>query len=204
MIDNYRWALGDQPEPLLEAIETWPGSTGLAGWAALEHISVLLEATRAKGIPAVHVTGLSPSESGVPGWHARIRGKAGRQLSDEDKQRLARKYEIVEQAAPIEGEAVLKKATPSAFFGTPLTSHLIALGVDTLIVGGETTSGCVRATVVDAASYSFRVIVPEECVYDRHESTHAINLFDMDQKYADVLPLDDVLTWVQEYEARSG
>jgi nicotinamidase-related amidase len=68
-------------------------------------------------------------------------------------------------------------------------SQLNYLGVDTLIVGGESTSGCVRASVVDGCSYRFRVIVVEECVFDRHQATHALNLFDMHTKYADVLPL---------------
>ncbi|MPZ87289.1 MAG: isochorismatase family protein, partial [Nitriliruptorales bacterium] len=107
--------------------------------------------------------------------------------------RERRRYEIVEQAAPWPGEAVLHKTAPSAFFGTPLMAHLHSLGVDTLMVCGESTSGCVRASVIDARSYRFKVIVVEDAVYDRHESAHAINLFDMNQKYADVMALDDVL-----------
>jgi maleamate amidohydrolase len=99
----------------------------------------------------------------------------------------------------VPGEAVLRKTAPSAFFGTPLMAHLNALGADTLIVCGESTSGCVRASVVEARSYRFRVVVVEECVYDRHEATHAINLFDMHQKYADVLPLAEVLDWIGSY-----
>jgi hypothetical protein len=92
---------------------------------------------------------------------------------------------------------VLAKTASSAFFDTPLMSHLHGLGIDTLIVGGESTSGCVRASVVDAASYRFRTIVVEECVYDRHEAAHAINLFDMDQKYADVIATDAVLSYLE-------
>ena len=88
---------------------------------------------------------------------------------------------------------MLRKTAPSAFWGTPLAAHLNLHQIDTLIVCGEATSGCVRASVVDAASYRYRVQVVEECVFDRHEATHALNLFDMHQKYADVISLDETL-----------
>jgi maleamate amidohydrolase len=74
------------------------------------------------------------------------------------------------------------------------------LGVDTLIVAGESTSGCVRASVVDGCTNGYRMIVAEECVFDRHEATHAINLFDMHQKYADVLALAEILKWLSHRE----
>ena len=96
---------------------------------------------------------------------------------------------------------VLRKTGPSAFFGTPLAAHLIGQGIDTLIVCGESVSGCVRATVVDGCSLRFRMIVVEECVYDRHEASRAINLFDMDQKYADVVPLAEVSEWISAHHA---
>ncbi len=88
---------------------------------------------------------------------------------------------------------MVTKSKPSAFFGTPLASMLTYLGVDTLVVTGMVTSGCVRATVVDAFSHNYRVVVPIECVADRSATSHQVNLFDMDMKYADVLPLADVL-----------
>lgn len=192
-VDNYRAAVGDEPEPLLDSIRTWPNSTGLAGWTALAAIETLFAGARDASIPIIHVTGLSEAESGVAGWA----GRSSEQVEDGRAEREARKYEIVEQAAPQPGEVLLRKTGPSAFFGTPIMAHLTALGADTLIVCGESTSGCVRATVVDGRSYRFRVIVVEECVYDRHEAPHAINLFDMNQKYADVLPLDEVTTWMK-------
>lgn len=198
-IDNYRWVVGDEPKPLLDSIKEWPGSTGLSGWAALEHIKTLFANARRAGIPIVHITGLSQAESGVASW-GRGRGTAG---PDDPAalDRMARRFDIVEQAAPEPGEAILRKSAPSAFFGTPLMAHLNALGADTLIVCGESTSGCVRASVVDGRSYRFKVIVVEECVYDRHEAAHAINLFDMNQKYADVLGLEQVSAWMEEYAA---
>jgi nicotinamidase-related amidase len=76
--------------------------------------------------------------------------------------------------------------------------------VDTLIVGGESTSGCVRASVVDGCTYRYRMMVVEECVFDRHQACHAVNLFDMDQKYADVIPVTAALDYLQRWQAENA
>jgi nicotinamidase-related amidase len=114
---------------------------------------------------------------------------------------LRRRHEIVAEVAPIAGEVVLRKAAPSAFFGTLLAAHLLHLGVDTLLVAGESTSGCVRASVVDGCSYRLRMMVVEECVFDRHMAAHAINLFDMHTKYADVVSLSDTEHYIRGWSA---
>ena len=103
-------------------------------------------------------------------------------------------HEIADLLKPAARDLVVTKSKPSAFFGTPLAAMLTYLGADTLIVTGMVTSGCVRATVVDAFSYNYRVIVPIECVADRSATSHEVNLFDMDMKYADVVPLAEVLS----------
>lgn len=95
------------------------------------------------------------------------------------------------------GEILLRKKYASAFFGTDLSSLLAAAGVDTLIVTGCTTSGCVRATVTDALQHGFRAIVPAEAVGDRAQSPHDANLFDMNAKYGDVVDLDCVLRYLE-------
>lgn len=192
-IDNYRQVIGDEPEELLEAVKTWPGSVGMAGWNALPRIAKLLENARSAGVPLVHATGLLKEDSNIVGWSER----PGQQYEPNDPEAHRRRFDIVSEAEPAPGETVIRKTAPSVFFGTPLLAHLISLGIDTLIVCGESTSGCVRATVVDGCAYRFRVVVVEDCVYDRHEASHAINLFDMNQKYADVLPLDEVLAWLK-------
>ena len=201
LVDLYRWVFGDEPQPLLEAVKDWPGSCGLAAWDAIPHIQTLLDASRKAGIPVVHVTGLSGS--GVESWSSLKRPAGNSDLREEvedegalDRQR--RRFDIIDECGPIDGEAVLYKTAPSAFWGTPLTGHLTRLGIDTLITCGESTSGCVRASVVDGCTNRYRMIVVEECVFDRHEATHAINLFDMHQKYADVLPLAEVLERLAE------
>ncbi len=101
--------------------------------------------------------------------------------------------QIVPQLAPVPGEYVLRKTQPSAFFGTNLSNWLISKGVDTLLVTGCTTSGCVRATVIDAMSYNFRTVVVSDGVGDRALGPHEANLFDMGQKYADLMSAEEVI-----------
>ncbi len=107
-----------------------------------------------------------------------------------------RLVEIDKRVKPITGEPVINKKGPSAFFGTHLVSVLIPLRVDTLIITGCVTSGCVRATVVDALQYGFRAIVPRECVADRAKGPHEANLFDINQKYGDVIPVQRVMDFL--------
>ena len=106
-------------------------------------------------------------------------------------------YEIVPELAPLPAESVVVKAAPSAFVGTDLVSYLIFHNVDTVIVTGTVTSGCVRDTVLDAFNYSFRVIVPEDAVCDRGSTSHKVALFDLHMKYADVVPTADVLAYLK-------
>ena len=210
LIDLYRGVFGDRPQPLLEAIKEWPSSCGLDAWEALPHIQSLLSTARETGMPVIHVTGLPEHESGIGRQPARYEGagqttefggRYGRtdHIADYDN-KMRRRYDIIDEVAPIAGEVVLRKAANSAFFGTPLVAHLSGLGVDTIIVGGESTSGCVRASVVDAKNYRFATFVVEECVFDRHQAAHAMNLFDINQKYARVLPLAEAQKWMLAWE----
>jgi nicotinamidase-related amidase len=195
LVDLYRWVFGDRREGLFDAIKEWPGHCGLAGWDALPHIQQLLEHARSTGIPVIHVTGLD----GVVGWRdSTPRGPLHTAANPDAVDRQRRRYDIMPEVAPREGEIVLRKTAPSAFCGTPLVALLTHLRIDTIIVAGESTSGCVRATVVDGRSYRFNMAVAEECVFDRHEASHAIALFDMDQKYADVLSLDALMRYVRD------
>lgn len=102
---------------------------------------------------------------------------------------------IVPELPPAAADTILVKQYPSAFFGTNLAAMLVWMGVDTLILTGCSTSGCVRATAVDGCSHGFRVIVPEECVGDRHAAPHQANLFDIHSKYGDVVSRQEVLDY---------
>jgi maleamate amidohydrolase len=200
LIDLYRWVFGDKPEPILDAMKKWPSSCGLEAWNAIPQIQKLLAKSRELGIPVVHTTGLDGA--GVAPRSQRRETELQADKDPEARERFRRRYDIIDEVEPLQGEAVIRKASASAFWGTPLIGHLNALHVDTIITCGESTSGCVRASVVDGSAYRFRMIVVEECVFDRHQATHAMNLFDMNQKYADVLALQEVLEYLDLWRSR--
>ena len=102
-------------------------------------------------------------------------------------------FAIRPEFAPQPGDTIIRKARASGFFGTPLAAHLVSLGVRSIIMVGESTSGCLRASAVDAYSHGFHVTVVEECCYDRSLISHQINLFDLHHKYVDVMHAEDVL-----------
>ncbi len=165
--------------------DQWPLGCSETGQPCIEANRRLLEVARQAGLPIYYTTfnvdWVSDNERGV--WLDK-----GTQLREP-----AEAHQVAAQIAPQKGDVVIEKSKPSAFFGTHLASLLIHRKIDTVIVTGMTTSGCVRATAVDAFSYNFRVVIPEECAADRSPTSHQVNLFDLDQKYADVMPLDEVL-----------
>src|SRR5262249_42413724 len=108
-----------------------------------------------------------------------------------------RRYQIVDELAPKDGDVVIRKVGPSGFFGTPLDFHLRSWGCDTLLVCGESTSGCVRATVVDAFERGYRIGVVADCCFDRLEASHWISMFDMQQKYADLIDAADAAKLIE-------
>ncbi len=196
VIDDYYGALGEKPMPLLEAVKTWPGSCGMDGWQAIYKTQELLKAARENGIPVIYCTNIPGFPSPWP-WGSQK--KRARMISQNTAKRH---YQIVDEVAPQPGELVINKTTPSAFFGTPLILHLVHERIDTVIACGESTSGCVRASVVDGCSYRLRMGVVEECTFDRHEAPHAMNLFDMNQKYADVVSLSQAASYFKQVAAR--
>lgn len=112
--------------------------------------------------------------------------------------------EIDPRLAPRETEPVLNKLFASGFYGTGLPSLLAAAGVDTLMITGASTSGCVRATAVDALQYGYRPVVPREAVGDRNPDAHEANLYDIDAKYGDVVSVDEVLGYLEKVNQASG
>jgi nicotinamidase-related amidase len=185
---------GDRPEPILRSIKTWRNSCGEDAWTAIAVIRKLIDACHAKGLPVVYSTNTRrPDGFDAGSW----RWKNARELEDAEKEIAGN--EIVRDIAPGRQDLVILKTKPSAFFGTPLLSFLIDLKVDTLMVCGVATSGCVRATAVDAFSNNLRVQVIEDACFDRSQASHAINLADLNAKYGDVIPSADALAAIASY-----
>jgi len=195
VIDVQYRTIGTTPRPFFEAIKEFPTSCGEVGWAAVPRIRQLMDEFRKRGWPVLypHVAPKSSTDGG------RLAQKVPAIMTIP-----AKGYEFPTELAPREGDILLPKKHPSAFFATALVSHLVDLGVDTLVVTGCTTSGCVRSSVVDAFAYNFRVLVAEDAVYDRSRVSHAVNLFDMSEKYADVAPTEELLAKLRSIATQSS
>jgi nicotinamidase-related amidase len=190
---NYAFT-GEEPEPILDSIRQWPNSCGEEGWEAVAVIGHLISACRSKGVPVIYTTGVVRDDGwDMASWSWK-NTRTGESATGADPRLATRDgNEIVDDIAPGPQDIVVHKQKPSGFFGTPLQSYLQLFGCDSVIVVGTTTSGCVRATVLDAFSQNYRVTVVEEGCFDRSEASHAINLCDMHAKYADVRSCEDVL-----------
>jgi nicotinamidase-related amidase len=182
-IDLYNSVYRGGAKPPSEIDGDFPNTCGIYAHAAIAPTQRLFAAARRAKLPVFYSTGDERTLSRPPGAQATRR--QGRQTRPDD-------YEIHEAFEPHSGDVVLYKQRASVFHGTPILSHLSLLGVRSLIVCGESTSGCVRASVVDAYSSGFHVTLVEECTFDRAELTHKVNLFDLHHKYADVMHLDEV------------
>jgi nicotinamidase-related amidase len=185
VIDAQRYMVGEAGDDA-----AWPSGCGAAGRAALAQIRRLVAAAQAVGVPCF----FSRFELDPRGTDIGVYGLK-RDLLDSPHWCLAgsRGAELAEGLAPGAADIVFVKKKPSGFHGTPLLGHLIARGIDTVIVAGGATSNCIQATVFDAASSNLRAIVPEEAVFDRVPVSHAIALFDIDRQFGDVVPMEEVL-----------
>ncbi len=185
---------GDRPEPILESIRRWRNSCGEDAWEGVRAIRRLLAAARAKDLPVIYTTGTRRPD----GWDAGSWAWKNSRNAEEVNTPVAHLPgdTIIPDIAPEPRDIVIAKHKPSAFHGTPLASFLTLFGADSLIVAGTTTSGCVRASVVDAFSDNYRVTVVEEGCFDRSQASHALSLCDMHAKYADVAQLEEVVRFI--------
>lgn len=163
---------------------------------AIQRTKVLLAEARAAGWPIAH-SRIVYADDGTDHNIFSVKVPGMLTLTED-----APASHIVPELTPLPGELVVRKNVPSAFFGTSLAPWLTGRGVRTLAVAGAVTSGCVRASVVDAMCYGFRPAVISDCVGDRALAPHEANLFDMAQKYAEVLSLDEALPLLQAISCR--
>jgi maleamate amidohydrolase len=190
---NYNF-VGDKPEPILESVKRFRNSCGAEGWEGVYRIRELLAEARKKHLPTFYTTAEENRSNAtvIGGWQAKS-SRTGEDMTAA----WEKANEIVAEIAPQKGDIVVHKQKPSAFFGTPLMSMLNQVHADSVLVTGTTTSGCVRATVIDAFSYNLKVSVVEECVFDRGQASHKINLFDMAMKYADVIAIKEAIDYIR-------
>jgi maleamate amidohydrolase len=165
----------------------------------IEYTNQISNLARAKGMPVVwtHVAYMeNAADAGVWGTRTNTPDSLQNIKYDSRRHEFDSRCEIVPEA-----DAIYTKRMPSAFFETPLQSLLVWHRVDTVVITGGSTSGCVRATAVDALSRGYRTIVPIETCADKHESFHFANLTDLQLKYADVEPVQVVIDWLENRNA---
>lgn len=190
VIDMQYTACGDRDEPFLEMIQRWPGGCGHEAWEGIRNQQELIPACREAGIPIIY-TRYIPQLIQFDGFAKKRSGP----LNPTDPTEL--RWQIMAELEPQPDDIVLDKSYASVLFGTPLISWLIAMGIDTTLIVGNSTGGCVRASAIDLTTHNFNVTVIEDCVFDRVELAHGAALLDMWMKYCDVLFMDDVLEYVK-------
>lgn len=183
-IDAQRYMFGEEGRD-----DAYPSSCGPDARRALPALCRLLDVGRSRGWPVVF-TRFEIDDAADMGVYGRKRV-----FSDSPNwcRRGTPGVEIMPQLGPQDGDHVLVKKKPSAFFGTPLAAMLIDRGIDSVVICGGSTSNCVRATVFDASSYNFRTIVVADAVIDRLKASQEMSLFDMDRQFADVMTLEALL-----------
>lgn len=182
-IDLYRLVYEGGPRPPVETTPKHYNTCGKFAHDAIEPTKRLLAAARRAKLPIFYCTQETRPQNRPWGvGSTRHTVKIPPEM-----------YQIYHEFAPQPEDVIITKQRASIFQGTPLLSHLNFLGVKSLIVCGESTSGCVRASCVDAYSVGFHVSLVEECTYDRSELIHKVNLFDLHHKYVDVMKVDEVV-----------
>ena len=195
VIDLYELVYLGGASPIIDVFKVYPMSCGEFAWAAIEPTKRLIAAVRAAGIPIFYSTNDVRAASRPTAVRATRRRPDPRDLDH---------FAIRPEFKPQLGDVVITKQRASIFYGTPLVAHLTQLGVRTVIICGETTSGCVRASAVDAYSQGYQVVLVEECCFDRSLLSHKVNLFDLHHKYADVMHVSEVLAHLHGLPVRKG
>jgi len=182
-IDLYNMAFAGGSKPVQEVAKEYPSSYGEYAWDAIESTKQLFSLARARKFPIFYTTGEDRIEA-RPSLIRATNRRPGKSVADPTR--------IFDAYTPQAEDIIVYKQRASAFYGTPLVAHLTQLGIDSLIICGESTSGCVRASVLDAYSNGFHVVLAEECIFDRSLLSHKVNLFDMHHKYADVMHIAEL------------
>ncbi len=188
--------------PIEESVKVYRRSIGEEAWVAAKQIRNVLRAARTAGLPVYYSQQWNPEDERRFDSFARKQSITGtvKRRSDQPNPE-----DIMKEIAPKNGDVVIKKRYASIFSGTPFSSFLVKDGVDTLIVCGYVTSGCVRGTVVDGHAHCYRNIIVADACADRFHSSHTVSLFDMDMKYGDVVTAGETVDWLKNmHSERTG
>jgi maleamate amidohydrolase len=183
-IDLYNKAYQGGPGRPVDLDPEYPNSCGMFAHRAIEPTKALFAAVRRAGIPVFYCTQDSRPQNRPKGAVSTRRYEKAANPTD---------HGIYQEFTPEPTDVIIYKQRASIFQGTPFLSHLNLLGIRSLIVCGESTSGCVRASTVDAYSNGFHISIVEECTFDRSEHIHKVNLFDLHHKYVDVMHVEEVV-----------
>jgi nicotinamidase-related amidase len=167
-----------------------------SGWKAVGNLQVLLAEARKRNVPIIY-TKSAPLKT----KKQELQGLGRKHTHPDETTENSRMATIVDKLAPAEDDLVIDKFRASAFFGTPLISYLVFHRIDTLILTGTSTSGCIRTTAAEASSYNYHTIIPQECVFDREPLWHEVTLAVLGQKYSDVVPAQEVVSYLQRLDA---
>ena len=189
--------IGDD-RPVDEQQDAWPAGGGREAWAAVRVIRRLKDAADSAGIPVFYTRNVQKRTIRFDSFAAKSTWDKNRSLDESEGSR------IVTELTPQEQDVVIDKSYASAFYGTPMLTYLVSLAADTVLFAGVSTSGCVRASAVDAVTRGFKTAVIADAVADRIEASHKIALLDLWMKYADVVESGDVLAYLAEREATIG
>jgi len=178
--------------PIEEQLDKWPSGGGSNAWNAIKGIEKLKAKAKEAGIPVFYTRNVQKQTLAFDGFSTKTKRDQSKYLEGRPE------TQIVKELAPKEDELIIDKSYASVFYGTPLQSYLVKLGIDTLIVVGGSSSGCVRATVVDAVTRNYNVALVEDCVYDRISLSHKAALLDLWMKYCDVIGLEETVEYLEK------
>lgn len=177
--------------PIQDQLDRWPSGGGEAAYRAIDKIVKIREAARDAGVPVIYTRNVQKKTIAFDSFASKAKRDNTKYIDGRPE------TNIVKELEPADHELVVDKSYASVFFGTPFISYLVKMGVDTLILTGGSTSGCVRATAVDAVTHNFNVGVVSDAVYDRISLSHKAALLDLWMKYCDVPDSDSVISYFQ-------
>lgn len=181
-----------EDKPIIEQLDKWPSGGGSTAWASVRRIIHIRDAAREAGVPVFYTRNVQRQTLQFDNFSTKTSRDQTKYMEGNPAGYL------LEDLNPLESELIIPKAYPSAFYGTPLLSYLVKLGIDTLLIAGNSTSGCCRQTAIDAVSYHYALGFIEDCITDRTGASHKIGMMDMYINYGNVVMSSSIIDYFSE------